>query len=119
MSPLREEKASKTNLATLQIMLRECIRRLDGTSVICFIDALDEGKEQKVRDIISFFESVGEVALKALLDYNFHICFSSTHYLYITIKKSLELILSVQAEHNQDILNYIECELKIGNSKIA
>jgi hypothetical protein len=95
MSSLREEKPSKTNLVTLQRMLRECIRRLDGTSVICLIDALDEGEEQKVRDMISFFESVGEVALKALLDYNFYICFSSRHCLHITIKKSLGLILTM------------------------
>ncbi|KAH3950978.1 hypothetical protein HBI56_087340 [Parastagonospora nodorum] len=107
------------DLVTLQRLLRECIRRLDGTSVICFIDALDECEEQQVRDMISFFESVGEIASKASLGHNFHICFSSRHYPHITIKKSLELILSVQAEHNLDISNFIECELKIGSGRIA
>jgi hypothetical protein len=107
------------NLVTLQRLLKECIRRLDGASVICFIDALDECEEQQVRDMISFFESVGEIASKASSGHNFRTCFSSRHYPHITIKKSLELILSVQAEHNRDISNYIECELKIGHGKIA
>ncbi|MCJ1396679.1 hypothetical protein MMC18_009571, partial [Xylographa bjoerkii] len=93
------------------------IKLLTKSSVVCFIDALDECEEQQIREIIQFFEHIGELAISA--GNSFRICLSSRHYPYITIRKGLGLVLEGQEGHTQDIANYLESELKIGQSKIA
>jgi hypothetical protein len=67
--------------------------------------------------MISFFEHVGELAVNAGI--HFRVLFSSRHYLYITIKRGLELILEGQEGHIQDITDYVNSELKIGHSNRA
>jgi len=101
----------------LKILLEDAILSLGGSSVICFIDALDECAEEQIRDMIAFFERIGELTLSSGI--RFLVCFSSRHYPYITIKYGLDLVLEGQEGHTQDITNYLECELKIGQSKIA
>ncbi|KAH7391726.1 ankyrin repeat domain-containing protein [Pyrenochaeta sp. MPI-SDFR-AT-0127] len=91
------------NIELLQTLLREAIQALGEYSV--------------VRDMIQFFEQVGELAVTNRI--RFQVCFSSRHYPYITIRKGLELVLEGQEGHTQDITNYIETELKIGKSKKA
>jgi ankyrin repeat protein len=81
------------------------------------IDALDECEEEQVRDMIQFFEHMGDLAVSNGI--GFQVCFSSRHYPYITIRNGLELVLEGQEGHSQDITNYIETELKIGKSKTA
>ena len=85
--------------------------------MVCFIDALDECEEWQIRDMISFFEHVGELAVLAGI--RFQVCFASRYYPHITIRKGLGLVLERQEGHHQDITNYLESELKIGQSKIA
>ena len=104
-------------IESLKSLLEQAIQSLGQSSVICFIDALDECEEEQVRDMIQFFERVGELA--ALAGIRFQICFSSRHYPHITIKKGLSLVLEGQEGHSQDITNYLESELEIGKSKIA
>ena len=79
--------------------------------MICFIDALDECDEAQIRDVVHFFEQVGDLSMEN--DISFRVCFSSRHYPQITIRKGLELVLEGQEGHSQDISNYIEVELKI------
>jgi hypothetical protein len=102
---------------SLKTLLEQVILNLGVSSVICFIDALDECEEEQVRDMIAFFEHVGEQAKLAKV--RFHICFSSRHYPHITIRHGLELVLEAQQGHEQDITNYLEDKLRIGNSRIA
>jgi ankyrin repeat protein len=101
----------------LKELLEQAIRRLGKTSVVCFIDALDECEERQVRDMISFFEHVGQLVVIAGIQ--FHVCVSSRHYPNITIQKNVELVLEGQEGHSQDIVNYLNSELKIGNTKLA
>jgi len=101
---------------SLKTLLQEAIQSLGKSSIVCFIDALDECEECQIRDMISFFESIGELAVSAGI--RFQICFSSRHYPHITIRKGLSLILEGEG-HDQDIANYLESELKIGYSKVA
>ncbi|GFF34521.1 LOW QUALITY PROTEIN: ankyrin repeat domain-containing protein 50 [Aspergillus udagawae] len=101
----------------LKDLLEQAILRLEQSSLVCFIDALDECAEHQVRDMISFFEHVGELAVDAGI--HFRVLFSSRHYPYITIKRGLELILEGQEGHIQDIANYVNSELKIGHSNRA
>ena len=101
----------------LKGLLEEAISRLGKRSVICIIDALDECDERQIRDMTSFFEVVGELAVSANI--NLWVCFSSRHYPHISIQKGLDLILEGQEGHTQDITSYVESELKIGHSRIA
>jgi hypothetical protein len=102
---------------SLKTLLEQAIRSLGQSSVVCFIDALDECAEEQVRDMIQFFERIGELAVSSRIQ--FQVCFSSRHYPHITIKNGLDLVLEGQEGHTQDITNYLESELKIGQSKIA
>ncbi|MCJ1380218.1 hypothetical protein MMC17_003321 [Xylographa soralifera] len=99
------------------MLLKRAIELLTDSSVVCFIDALDECEEQQIREMIQFFEHIGELAVSAGI--SFRLCLSSRHYPHITIRKGLGLVLEGQEGHTQDIANYLESELKIGQSKIA
>jgi ankyrin repeat protein len=105
------------NVESLKTLLEQAIRRLGDSSVVCLIDALDECEEEQVRDMIQFFEHIGELAVSNGI--RFQVCFSSRHYPHITIRNGLELVLEGQEGHSQDITNYVETELKIGKSKVA
>ncbi|KAF2688457.1 hypothetical protein K458DRAFT_428036 [Lentithecium fluviatile CBS 122367] len=102
---------------SLKSLLEQAIQSLGQSSVVCFIDALDECEEEQVREMVQFFERVGELSASAGI--RFQTCFSSRHYPRITIQKGLSLVLEGQEGHSQDITNYLESELKIGKSKIA
>lgn len=102
---------------SLKTLLEEAILTLGDTSVVCLIDALDECDERQIRDMISFLEHVGELAVSDKI--SFQVCFSSRHYPHITIESGITLILEGQEGHTHDITSYLESELKIGNSKVA
>ncbi|GIK07769.1 hypothetical protein Aspvir_003437 [Aspergillus viridinutans] len=101
----------------LKDLFEQAILRLEQSSIVCFIDALDECAEHQVRDMISFFEHVGELTVGAGI--HFRVLFSSRHYPHISIKRGLELVLEGQEGHIQDITNYVNSELKIGKSNLA
>ncbi|KAL5381558.1 hypothetical protein DPSP01_007011 [Paraphaeosphaeria sporulosa] len=103
-------------IESLKSLLEQAIQSLQS-SVVCFIDALDECEEEQVRDMIQFFERVGE--LSASTNIRFQVCFSSRHYPHITIQKGISLVLERQEGHSQDIANYLESELRMEKSKIA
>jgi hypothetical protein len=103
------------SIELLKTLLEQAIRGLGETSVVCFIDALDECEEEQVRDMIQFFEHISDLAVSNGI--SFRVCFSSRHYPYITTQHGLELVLEGQEGHSQDITNYVETELKIGKSK--
>jgi len=81
------------------------------------IDALDECEENEVRDVVGFFEGLGEAAVDA--QKTFRVLFSSRHYPHITIGHSVELVLENQPGHSQDIDKYLSTELRAGEGKRA
>ncbi|TFB02584.1 Ankyrin repeat domain-containing protein 50 [Trichoderma ghanense] len=103
------------NTEILTDLLEQAIQNLEGSNVVCFIDALDECEEDQVRDMIRFFENVGE----SITSGTFRVCFSSRHYPHITISKGLGLVLEGQEGHTQDITSFIDSELKIGREALA
>ncbi|KAI0009816.1 hypothetical protein F4779DRAFT_338141 [Xylariaceae sp. FL0662B] len=105
------------SIELLKALFEQAVVTLGKSSMLCLIDALDECDEYQIRDMVSFFEHVGNLALSTGLD--FHVCFSSRHYPHITIRKGLDLILEGQEGHDQDIASYIGSQLKIGHSKLA
>jgi hypothetical protein len=102
---------------TLKELFEQAIQMLGPRTLMAFIDALDECEESQVRDMVSFFEHTGELAVSASI--RFYICFSSRHYPHITIRNGLDLDLDGQEGHTQDISNYLDSELKIGRSELA
>jgi hypothetical protein len=116
-SAIRYDKGHQWGVESLKDLFYQTIQRISSASVLCFIDALDECNEDEIRDMISFFENVGESILPAGID--FRVCFSSRHYPHITILKGLSLILENQKGHTQDIVTYIKKELKIKNGSFA
>ncbi|PIG81608.1 Pfs [Aspergillus arachidicola] len=107
--------AAATAAACARQILFVAIEHLHGRSLMCFIDALDECDEDQVRDMLSFFEQLGELAVaryQRLL-----ICFSSRHYPHIAVNNATELVLEDQDGHQQDISNFVHSELRAGRSK--
>jgi ankyrin repeat protein len=105
------------SVETLKELFQQAILQLGKRALTCFIDALDECEERQIRDMASFFEQLGELAISAGI--RFQVCFSSRHYPHITISKGLHLVLEGQEGHNQDITNYLDSELKIGHGRLA
>lgn len=105
------------NVQPLKSLFEDVIRNIKGNGVVCFIDALDECDEDEIRDMVSFFQNVGEFTTSDNI--KFLVCFSSRHYPHISKKNALHLMLEGQEGHDQDICNYIHSELKIGESKLA
>jgi ankyrin repeat protein len=93
------------------------IQSSPGKRITCFLDALDECDEAEIRDMISFFERVSEVAVEAGVDVLF--CFASRHYPHITMRNGLSLVVEGQEEHGHDISHYLDSELRIGHSALA
>ncbi|KAL2795014.1 hypothetical protein BJX66DRAFT_337237 [Aspergillus keveii] len=94
-----------------------CVEKLEHEArpVLCYIDALDECDEEEIRDMLSFFEQLGGLAVSKEL--RFLVCFSSRHYPHVTINHNIDLVLEDQDGHQQDIANYVHSELKGGRSK--
>ncbi|KAM0261112.1 hypothetical protein ACHAQJ_002374 [Trichoderma viride] len=105
------------DIQQLKCIFEEAIHKITDATVLCFIDALDECDEDEIRDMMSFFQNVGEFATSDNI--KFLVCFSSRHYPHISKKNALDLILEGQEGHEQDIINYLDNELKIGQSRLA
>jgi ankyrin repeat protein len=106
-------------IETLKTFFEEIIQGLGELPVTCFIDALDECDEDQIRDMVSFFEHVGEMTTEANPPIKFRVCFSRRHYPNIKIESGLKIVLEGQEEHSKDITRYVGSELKIGHSKLA
>lgn len=105
------------NVQILKTLLEEVILSLGDSSVVCLIDALDECDEGQIGDMTSFFEHVGELTVSASI--RFQVCFSSRHYPNISIQKEIRFHLEGQEGHTQDIISYLDSELRIGHDQFA
>ena len=70
-----------------------------------FIDALDEGDEDDVRQMIGYFEDVARLAASSRVP--LRICLSSRHYPHISIEKGVSIIVEDQQAHTEDIELYV------------
>ncbi|RMZ43261.1 hypothetical protein AFCA_009316 [Aspergillus flavus] len=103
------------DIETLKYLFSVAIEQLHGRSLMCFVDALDECDEDQVRDMLSFFEQLGEFAVDR--QQRLLVCFSSRHYPHIAVNNATELVLEDQDGHQQDISNFVHSELRAGRSK--
>ncbi|KAF4340301.1 Pfs NB-ARC and ankyrin domain protein [Fusarium beomiforme] len=95
----------------LRTLFEQAVESLGDSSVIVFIDALDECNESDIRSMVSSFKSLGDLSVAEGI--RFHVCLASRHYPHITMPKKIELILEGQEGHEQDISSYLETELEI------
>jgi ankyrin repeat protein/nucleoside phosphorylase len=104
------------DLKNLQSLFGHAVERLGHRSLICFIDALDECEEVQVREMIEFFEYLGDYAVSSQV--RLRTCFSSRHYPHISIEHGISLVLEDQEGHKDDIATYVNSKLKGRGSKI-
>ncbi|KAF3207946.1 hypothetical protein TWF106_011569 [Orbilia oligospora] len=97
----------------LQTFLHEVITSL-AKPVFLLVDALDECDEVEVRNVVSFLEGLGSAAASSKKG-SLSICLSSRHYPNITMTKMLEIIVERWEEHTNDIIKYVQSQLKIQN----
>lgn len=98
-------------------LFQQAISKLGSRCLICFIDAINECEEDQIRDVVSFFQHLGQLAISSHI--YFRVCFSSRHYPVFTIESGIKLVLEYQRGHQQDITNYLDSELRIGPSRLA
>lgn len=82
----------------------------------CFIDALDECDEQQVMDMIRLFEELGTETTENGI--KFRICFSSRHYPYIFMPKSIDLTLENQLGHTKDLAAFVGSRFRIRDTTL-
>ncbi|KAH8705408.1 ankyrin repeat-containing domain protein [Talaromyces proteolyticus] len=93
----------------LQGFLTHVVENLGSQPVTILIDALDEGEEDDVRQMVMFLEELGQTAV-----YNktqLMVCLSSRHYPHISIRKSVPLVVEGQTGHDDDIATYVRNHL--------
>ncbi|TID05058.1 putative ankyrin repeat protein [Colletotrichum higginsianum] len=113
--PFLEKDTSHTwKLDHLRSLFLDAIKRVKTHQVICFIDALDECPEDQVREMLDFFQELGERAV--LSKTRMHTCFSSRHYPHIGIKNGVRLTLEAQAGHAKDLEEYVRTKLENGDA---
>jgi ankyrin repeat protein len=104
-------------LVRLKTLFSEAVTKLDQDRVTCFIDALDECPEAEIREMIEFFEELGESTADE--DIGFRVCFSSRHYPQVTMTKCQPMVLDGQDGHEDDIARYVKSKLKVRKGKTA
>ncbi|EHK23069.1 uncharacterized protein TRIVIDRAFT_151071 [Trichoderma virens Gv29-8] len=114
---IRKSGYHQWSVESLKVLFEQVVQGLGKSCLLCFIDALDECEEDQIRDMISYFESLSKITTPAGI--SFRVCFSSRHYPHISITKGLSLTLEGHEGHHQDIVNYVDSELRIGHSCLA
>ncbi|RKK76571.1 hypothetical protein BFJ69_g6776 [Fusarium oxysporum] len=105
------------SVEALRTLFEQTLEGLGDSSLVVFIDALDECDESEIRSMVSSFKNLGN--LSAAEGVSFQVCLASRHYPHITMPKKIELVLEGQEGHDQDIISYLDSELEIGDSKLA
>lgn len=106
-------QSQEWSLGVLRSVFQDVIENLGSEHLICYVDALDECTEDDVKEMVSFFEDLGEFSVDR--GTKFHVSFASRHYPHITIERSENIVLEDQDGHKADIFSYIKKKLKISN----
>lgn len=93
-------------VAIVRDLFRQAVAKLCGQNVMLVIDALDEGDEDEIRDMVYLIGSLAQSVA------TLNVCFASRHYPSITIQFCEELPLEVSHHHDQDILQYVLQQLR-------
>ncbi|KIM94248.1 hypothetical protein OIDMADRAFT_207429, partial [Oidiodendron maius Zn] len=114
-SKRKQSEVYEWDIEELQEFLIAAVEDLQQYRLLCFIDALDECKEDEARKLIDFLGDLGETAFLRRTSLN--ICLSSRHYPHIRIRKGVQLILEGQEGYDRDIATYVESVFNVPSSK--
>ena len=95
----------------LRGLLSEAVLMSRQERIILVVDALDEGDEQEVRNMIDFARNLARSAHSKNI--SLKICFASRHYPSITVPDCREVVVEEQAKHTRDIARYIRGTLNL------
>jgi ankyrin repeat protein len=104
------------SLDVLKDLFQTAISRLGSRTLTCFVDALDEGDEQQIIDMVQFFEEIAEQSAENGV--RFKTCLSSRHYPYIDVRYGLRVSLEDQDGHKDDLCKYVRDKLRIKDMKM-
>ncbi|KAI0450702.1 ankyrin [Xylaria acuta] len=110
------EDAVSWPIEALKEAFSSTLGQINSRELYCFVDALDECPEDEIRDMIYFFEELGERSI--LCASNVRLCFSSRHYPHITMRRGLQLVLEDEDSHSIDIRHYIHSQLRINHDRL-
>ena len=110
VNDVNETASQGWQLQPLKDLLRRAVLDLRSECFTCFIDALDETSEDEIRELIDFFEELGNNVVAKQI--GFRVCFSSRHYPNVELEKCQYLNLDIQREHENDITLYIQSKLR-------
>ncbi|RKL01772.1 hypothetical protein BFJ71_g5101 [Fusarium oxysporum] len=113
----RTQLTTCPSLNVLKDLFRYAVSFLEGRSLTCIVDALDECDEQQIKDMIDFFEELAEQCVENTI--RFQVCFSSRHYPYVDIKSGVRLTLEGQEGHSEDLKHYISKHLRIADATLV
>lgn len=111
LTPIFQQKAMLGPIVTwhqeeLQDLLSCVFATCESRPAVLFIDAMDECKDDEVRDLVRFFKNLSKKAYHVGADLK--ICLSSRHYPHISIDGCPEVVVE---DHNRpDILLFIVAE---------
>jgi len=94
----------------LQGFLTDVLDYLGGQSIDILVDALDEGDENDVRQMVAFLEDLSSTAVSS--GTSLRICLSSRHYPHISIRRGLYIVLEHREGHGKDIELYVRSKLR-------
>lgn len=94
-------------VAAIRDMLHRAVRSLLQEPLVLIIDALDECKDDEVRDMVRFIDGLAQSAEQL------QICFASRHYPRISVRHCEELVLDNSHAHEGDIRQYIRDQLSV------
>ncbi|KAJ0417388.1 hypothetical protein BJY00DRAFT_208554 [Aspergillus carlsbadensis] len=102
----------------LESLLLSIIPALVGRRIIILIDALDEGEEKDIRQMIAFLQQQ-LISCGNSDGVQLRICLASRHYPSLVIDSAIQLVLEDQLEHESDIREYVEARFNGGRSQKA
>ncbi|KAK5089797.1 hypothetical protein LTR70_006171 [Exophiala xenobiotica] len=104
-SKIRTDTFDEWTELELQNFLFDVVRSDQPPKLCIFVDALDEGREDDIRDMVAFLERL--VMHASSPGESLRICLSSRHYPFISIKGKLSLTVEDETEHRHDIELYV------------
>lgn len=100
----------------LKDLFQSAVFRLGKRSLTSFVDALDEGDEQQIIEMVQFFEDIAEQSAEKGI--RFRTCLSSRHYPYIDVRYGLRLTMEHQPGHTEDLSDYIRGNLRVKDAQL-
>lgn len=103
----------------LERILRHAVEMVSDRSIIIFVDALDECTKADVRRMLRVFRDIVKEAWDSTPRRQVRVLFTGRPHPITTFDDAVLMDLGEQQSHYQDIVHYIDSELRIGSDAKA